>query len=769
MNTLDHPDYEIELKKLEFTLEYLKKYNEYIHVQKEKIDKEVDYGIRHFSSDNSQQYIDLTINTTLQKGISQKLVNIEKSLSKPYFARVDFAEENSNNAEKLYIGKMSLMDEEHNHQIIIVDWRAPISNLYYEGRLGGSSYICPDGKIDGEILLKRQYSIENGKLENIFDIDITTNDEFLQSYLGANAENRLKDIVSTIQVEQNKIIRADMWHPLIVQGAAGSGKTTIALHRIAYLIYTYEKSFKPENFMIIAPNRFFLSYISEVLPELGVEKVKQTTFEDFSMELLGSKFKLRESHQKLSSIINAGSSIYDMELKKLVKKASEFKSSMEFKSALDNYMALIENNFIPHEDFKVGSFTLFKYDELCHLFFKEYKSLPMMKRIDEIKKHLTGRIKLKRDSMVEKLQFECDRKIKLLKENMEISDERHRLIVKAIDYKDSAIANIQSNSKVAVKNYISKITPLQPFKYYRNLLENEELFRKITENYIDKKTADFIMKYSLEVFDSGYIEHEDLAPLVYLKYLIYGMDEKTQVRHAVIDEAQDFSVFQLYVLKKIIKDSSFTILGDLCQGIHSYRGIKDWNDLSKYVFEESGSTLLTLEQSYRTTVEIMEAANSVIKALKDSKLPLSKPVIRHGKMVEVIEKNELREVAEEIKKRINQMDENGFKSLAIICKTMDECIEMKALLKGASKAPALLSGKEKEYKGGVVIVPSYLSKGLEFDEVIIANAGKNIYGEDELDVKLLYVAMTRPLHVLNIFSIGECTPLLNELKAKSKE
>ncbi len=760
----NHPDLTEELNRLDFTLNFLKKYQEHISKEKKRLDKEVESGIKHFSSDNSQQYIELTINTTLQSGVSQQLLNIEKSLSKPYFARVDFAEKGALEKEKLYIGKMSLMNEEHNHELIIVDWRAPISNLYYESRLGEASYVCPEGKIDGIISLKRQYFIENGKLENVFDIDITTNDEFLQGFLGANAENRLKDIVSSIQVEQNQIIRANMWHPLIVQGAAGSGKTTIALHRIAYLIYTYEKSFKPENFMIIAPTRFFLSYISEVLPELGVERVKQTTFEEFAMELLGARFKIKEAYHKLSILIGPKDTAEGERKILLTRKASEFKSSMDFKALLDSYMKLIEKDFIPHEDFKVGSFTLFTYDELKHLFFEEYKSLPMMKRIGEMKKNLAGRVKLRRESMTERLQLDCDRRVKNLKLSMEDNDERHKLIVQLIDYKNDAIANIGNLARLAIKQYISKITPLPPFKYYTNLLEDRELFRKISSSFVDNDTADFLIDYSLDIFKSGYIEHEDLAPLVYLKYLIYGVDERTSVRHAVIDEAQDFSVFQLYVLKKIIKDSSFTILGDLCQGIHSYRGIKDWDDVSKYVFEENESSTLKLEQCYRTTVEIMEAANSVIKHLNDSRLPVSKPVIRHGKGVRVIEMESLKAIAGEIKERISTLDEDGFKSFAVICKTMDECSKMKSLLKGSNKPVTLLSGNEKEYKGGVVVVPSYLSKGLEFDEVIIANAAKEVYEENELDVKLLYVSMTRPLHRLTIYSVGEATPILNNVK-----
>ena len=210
---------------------------------------------------------------------NKKLSDLKKIKKKPYFARIDFKSKNDPK-EELYIGKLSILDSE-TQKPIIIDWRAPISNLYYDGRIGNSSYKSPEGIIEGTIFLKRQYFIENQILEKYSDIDLKTNDELLQIALNEKADDRLKNIVATIQGEQNDIIRADMNTALIVQGVAGSGKTTIALHRIAYLIYNCDKEFDPENFMIIAPNKFFLNYISNVLPDLGVENVKQYTFEDF--------------------------------------------------------------------------------------------------------------------------------------------------------------------------------------------------------------------------------------------------------------------------------------------------------------------------------------------------------------------------------------------------------------------------------------------------------------------------------------------------------
>jgi DNA helicase-2/ATP-dependent DNA helicase PcrA len=302
--------------------------------------------------------------------------------SKPYFARVDFKEKEKDSSEKFYIGKMALIREE-DQELIIIDWRAPVANLYYEERLGDAHYYSPEGNMEGQLLLKRQFSINEGKLEEMFDIDITTNDEFLQASLGANADNRLKEIVSTIQAEQNRVIRADMWKPLIVQGAAGGGKTTIALHRIAYLIYTMQKNFKPENFMIIAPSKLFLNYISEVLPELGVEKTKQTTYEEFAFNVIGQKFKVNDSNQKLIQFVEINKTAAEQSYNELLKKQSELKCSMAFKEIIDKYIETIENDFIPKENFTLAGRTILSYEEIDRLFIKEYRKHPIIKRIDE--------------------------------------------------------------------------------------------------------------------------------------------------------------------------------------------------------------------------------------------------------------------------------------------------------------------------------------------------------------------------------------------------
>ena len=221
-----------------------------------------------------------------------KLETLKRTISKPYFARIDFTSDETRKEEECYIGKVGVSDNDNN--LITVDWRAPIASIYYDSNIGEASYLAPEGKIKGTLNLKRQYDIEDKVLKSYQDVDTVSNDEILKPYLNASADNRLKNIVSTIQSEQNKIIRNPLYNNLIIQGVAGSGKTTVALHRVAYLVYNNRQNIKPEQYLVVGPNKFFINYISNVLPDLDVNNVSQLTYD----EIILSSFKSIISFQK---------------------------------------------------------------------------------------------------------------------------------------------------------------------------------------------------------------------------------------------------------------------------------------------------------------------------------------------------------------------------------------------------------------------------------------------------------------------------------------
>lgn len=731
-------------------LDYLKGYYQVITSQKSEIDKNLEDALKKYDPDNVDQYAEVLIQTALQDSLHIKVKASKRALGKPYFSRVNFKANGEKTAASYYIGKMSVI-RDGDASPLVVDWRAPAASLYYDGRIGPASYECPEGIINGEIFLKRQYVIENGVLNDFFDIDITTNDEFLQAALGSSKDRRLKDIVTTIQAEQNRIIRADMHKPVIVQGAAGGGKTTIALHRIAYLLYTYEERLSPRNVMIIAPNRFFLSYISDVLPDLGVENVVQTTFEDFAADFLEKKLKIKPADEKLAYLLQNPNQF------KHLTDISKTKSSLAFKDAVGRFVKNVTEELIQPKDYALGEYVLIKFEEIKRLFNVEYSFLPVSKRLGEIKKHLVNILKKRRPEIVAEINAGYDKQLDAIKRILpEDTPERRAVITELLDKRDEELSFIAKKAPGLATEYIKRVKVKKADEYYRDFLSGADMFMRCCDGLIGRGDAENAREHSLGVLGSGWYEIEDLAPIMYIHYAFYG-DEGFDLRHIVIDEAQDVSLFQTYILRLLMKTNSFTILGDLCQGIYSYRGIADWNDVSEQVFT-GDSRLMTLEQSYRTTVEIMDFANTAARKLDYKNVPEAKPVIRHGSLVTVRVMVSFTEIVKEIDLSLAKFTEKGFRSAAVICKTADECRMYKKLLK--TPGISVFTGRENDYGGGTVIVPAYLAKGLEFDGVIIADAGAERYGDSETDVKLLYVAMTRALHELAVFAKDELTEIL---------
>lgn len=683
----------------------------------------------------------------------KKLKELQKMKQKPYFARLDFKEKNEQE-EKLYIGKLSLIDND-THKPIIIDWRAPIANLYYDGRIGKAEYKCLNEVIEGDILLKRQFIIENGKLEKYSDIDLTTNDELLQEALGQNADSRLKNIVSTIQGEQNKIIRANMFKPLIVQGVAGSGKTTIALHRIAYLIYNYEKEFNPDEFMIIAPNRFFLNYISEILPDLGVENVKQYTFEDFAYEVIGEKLKITDENEKLVQIVNDK----NCKNKEILINESKFKSSINFKKIIDTFLMELEESFLPVEDFCIENHTIMKYDIIQNLFKNKYSKNNFVERILKIKTDLIFSIKKESQMIIEKIKNERTKKIEnLYNRNLDENEIRTERI-KIFEEKEKILKILETKPEKLVDKYIKSIKRKKGIDYYYDFMKNY-----IPKIEIDEELKAYIVNNTLSNLKKKNITYEDLAPIIYLEYKINGSKISGKLSHIVIDEAQDYGEFQFDVLKTVLNSTSMTILGDLSQGIHYYRGIENWNRFMEVEFKDENVEFRVLSKTYRTTKEIMNLANSVISKLPEyekESIVLGEPVIDVKNCINICKCENKIEIINNIKQRINEYKNAKYKSIAIIGKSKEECEYIYKELNKTSKDVNLIKDKDAEYNAGISIVPSYLAKGLEFDCVIIFNANEENYKLNSLDIKILYVVITRAMSKLDIFFTNTKSKLLD--------
>ena len=684
----------------------------------------------------------------LEKVYSNTLEKLKNARNTPYFARIDF-QEKGESLNQYYIGKTTVINPE-NSNIEVIDWRAPISTLYYDVGLGDVSYEAPEGIIKGILTLKRLFEISNGKLNEFMDIDMMSNDELLKPYLSANSDKRLKSIISTIQQEQNKIIREKLNSPIIVQGVAGSGKTTVALHRIAYLAYNYAKAIKPEEFMIIAPNKFFLDYISATLPDLGVEDVKQITFEEFAKEIIGIKVEIENSDSKLAKIVNENNeNLSDTQ------KLATYKASFDFKEALDKYILEISRNYLPKEDLKVCGFIILKYSEIYKMF-QECTILEMSleertqifreqlsRAISNIQETIENNIKNKRKSEIDAL-------------DTSIEDYTKKRVA-IFDKYEKDLELLKNNSKKLIDNYLKKVDKRNPLEYYR------EFISKLTD-YTQDITIDFIEKIQINVLKKkAEVEYEDLAPLMYIVEKINGVNKKVKnalPKYIVIDEAQDYGLFQFYVLKNILKSNSLTILGDLAQGIYSYRGVKEWEEVNEKIFDGKAS-VLELSKSYRTTTQIMDKANEVLDKIRDKiKVKPAVPVIRSGEEVNIKKQENIEDIVESVIARIKKIENLGLSNIAIIAKTSQEARDFCGKLKVKGIDAKLIEDKSQKYSGGITVISSYLTKGLEFDSVIITDVSREKYSVNELDGKLLYVAITRAMHTLDMFYTGEMSELL---------
>ncbi|MFZ3172201.1 MAG: RNA polymerase recycling motor HelD [Carboxydocellales bacterium] len=749
MNNI-HPKFPLEEQRLKKTKKVIEEYLEVIKTSEKKQVQDIKQAFVDLDFlDSSQSYITILTSTQMLEYGRENYKKLSAGKEKPYFARVDFKNEGSPDYGKYYIGKFSVpsgVDREP----FVIDWRAPIANIYYESRLGEATYEAPEGIVKGDLGLKRQFTINNGILENILDIDLTTNDEFLQASLDAGVDNKLKDIAATIQAEQNRIIRADINRPLIVQGVAGSGKTTIALHRIAYLIYTYEDDFIPENFLIIAPNRLFINYISEVLPELGVERVKQTTFTEVMLEVIELDCTITNPNDKLVSFINTQDG-NENDSPAPVKWASAFKGSMIFKKIIDNYLDDLEQAFVPDEDLALEEYIIVPKDEIKRLFIREYGFLAFYRRVDMLKKVLSNKLKSAKEKILTEIEEPFNRKIDNLR-GIAMEDQKRRdLIASLLDARDVRLMEVKNRLKNLVAQYIAKFPKRNLLRYYQDIVTNEGFIRKHITDEAYENSIGFTCETSERLISKKQIEFEDLAPLAYLKYNLYGLKEKPSIKHCVIDEAQDLSSFQIYALRKILNTDLFTIFGDLAQGIHSYRGTNNWAELINDVFSNRECNFRTLEQSYRTTIEIMELANKILKKSENRDFIYAKPVIRHGDKPIIKNFSSTDNFAEEAVREIETLKSRDYKSVAFIGKTLDECRTIKNLLeqRGGLKVD-IITGDEDVWDGEVVVLPAYIAKGLEFDAVFIVSINEG-FSFDELDIKLLYIAVTRARHKLYIF------------------
>ena len=615
--------------------------------------------LKSLMSDN-----DLEVYLMMQKGkYFQKLFKIQNS---PYFGSIIFEEENEP-SKNIYLGITHLEDKNKNY--LIYDWRAPISSLFYDYEVGECSYKAPEKIIKGTLKRKRQYKIEDGKIKHIFDNNINIDDSLLQEVLSNDGSEKMKNIVNTIQQEQNKIIRNVEDKSLIVQGIAGSGKTSVALHRIAFLLYKIE-NLSSKNVLIFSPNNVFSEYISNVLPELGEDNPSETTYANF----LESCIKEYKSIETFTEFI-ARYYTYKEKNIDLVK----YKQSDEIIKDIEEYILDLIKNVKFTKDIEINIFNEVTKEQLKYLF-KRYDRFPLFTRITEISKKLS-----------------------------ENYTNGKLTLAKSINKKILESVNIEKNYK----------------KIYYNFYKSKFCKIKLSDNEIKS----FVNKNK--------INYEDAIIFSYIKGLLEGFNYNNMIKEIVVDEAQDYTLLQYKILSKIFKKSSFSILGDVNQTINPYykyeslEQIKEVLDKTKY---------LELTKTYRSSKEIIEYTNKILNLTFVS-------AIRKDNNKPVLFRKETN-LKKQLLNDINYL-KNEYKSVAIITKDDEEANEIYNLLKDDINIGKITINEE-IFRKDLIVVPSYMAKGLEFDSVIVYNKINNIYKENEK--YLYYVACTRAQHELIIYN-----------------
>ncbi|MBR1925800.1 MAG: AAA family ATPase [Clostridia bacterium] len=579
---------------------------------------------------------------------------------KPYFGRVDFKVFGEEEKLKLYIGLMSITDK---NGLYVVDWRAPVSELFYESGKGMASYEAPDGTVEGEITLKRQYDIENSTLLEYYDVDVNLFDEYLQKVLAKTKGDKLQNIASTIQEEQNKIIRNLKDDVLVVQGYAGCGKTTIALHHIAYALYRL-KNLKSSSVLFFSPNEAFLTYIGKVLPDLGEENTRNATFPKF--------------------------------IKRLLKTNTPVESSDEF---VNRYTFLKDKKQI---------------DEKLKFSMRE----KMQKWLEERGKNLSFVC----DVVVEDKTYEKEKLNEMLQNDFKHAKYREKLFM--------------------VCEYIYKQTKSE------DMGKKEFILNEITQSVNQKCRLfelydDFLTDFGYQKLDiDNPIYFEDAVLLCVLKELTQNIIIRMDIKHVVLDEAQDYPLLFIDFLLRIYRHASFSIFGDINQ--KTVPGELDsLKDITTLELAQNRFSFVELDKTYRSSEEIVEYSSSLVGNPRHNAFRL-----KNG---EPVLEQQLEKTLTGIKKQLeNILEKVDYKknSVGIITgdtQTAKEVFEILAQNKTEQEI-SLIKNAYSVAGTNIQVVPISLSKGLEFDTVVLIEKGKLF--EHSGKNKFLYIGATRAINRL---------------------
>ncbi len=710
---------------LEQTLSVIRDNLENYGEQVRKMRGEIDEMLDHFHDDNPELINLLENSLTLHDHMKRALERNEKAREKPYFGRIDFYDEALEKEESLYIGKGGIsIDATHQ---AVVDWRAPVASAYYENGLGKCSYTAPGGRqVNIDLKLKRTYEIEKGRLLDYFDSEVVANDELLTKYLAKNKEAVLNEIVATIQKEQNEIIRKSPYHNIIVQGVAGSGKTTVAMHRISFILYNYPERFKPDDFYIVGSNRILLNYITGVLPDLDVYGVRQMTMEQLFVRLLYEewdehKYQIRKSTHNSQSDSIRGTSDWFRDLK-------SYCDALEWQGILKESIYLNPRQFVEGlKDGKAGVYDRTEGKET------DPRNLVLLVDGKAVERYIQQNPKVSMQN-----------KINMLNERL-MNKIREEFLGKGVKYTEAERKAI--------------------LKAYRGRYGGREWKGSIYEVYGDFLRQQIARGKAVEIPEHAFDVY-DLAALAYLYKRIKETEVISEAHHIVIDEAQDFGMMAYLVLHFCIEACTYTVMGDVSQNIHFGLGLNDWEELRKLLLSDPMDSFGILKKSYRNTVEISDFATRILHHGQFSSYPIE-PIIRHGESVATLQckSDTLGRKAADI---CGEWMKKGFDTIAVVCRNQ-AAADRAAKELGRYIQIMDHDLETAEFGRGIMVLPVEYTKGLEFDAVLILDPTREEYPVDDGHAKLLYVAATRALHELCVLHTGALTGLIADPVPESRE
>ena len=671
---------------------------------------------------------------------AKQLDTVERLEKRPYFARVDFKEQGEKKPETIYIGLGSFADK--NDHFLIYDWRAPISSIYYDGKLGEVSYNSPEGKITVDMTKKRQFMIEDGKIVNMFDTNESIGDQMLLEVLSEKSSTQMKSIVTTIQQEQNKIIRNTSADLLFVQGAAGSGKTSAILQRIAFLLYRYRGNLTSSDVIMFSPNQLFNDYIKNVLPEMGEQNMVQMTYWQFvARRLPGMNV---ENLFKQFEDQNADTNI------------SKFKDSVNFFNLVTRYAkhlnkrGVVFKNIYFHDKKK----PYFDKEKIKEIYYSYNENYNLANRIDATREEL----------------------IKML--NRKIAPEaRKAWVARTIEGMSQSELNElydrpdqEFESEAKEEAFLGRKIVLKALKgVHKRILHNH--FINMRAQYLSflravPKMVD-LAKWNIDEEDwmhhidevkENFKKHDiaitDVSAYLYLYDLITGRRTDYEMRYAFIDEIQDYTPFQLAYLKYNFPRAKFTMLGDLNQAIFTKDESRSLLKQISGLFDPEKTDVVQLTKSYRSTKQLTN---------------FTKQILRQGEKIEafnrqgpkpVIWGRDSDEQAIDVLVDVLRDNEKRKMTTAIITKDLAGAKFVHEKLSEKGEKSTLIATANQRLVDGTLVIPSYLAKGLEFDAVVMWGANKKNYHQLD-EAQLVYTITSRAMYKLDVIYTGEKSPLLD--------